>query len=1124
MRFHFLMAALLLAGCGGSGQNAGGPAGAEAVSRRVAETRPPGTSGPVNSQNQPVGPKVVPGFAGPIPTTDWWSSLIWPFNNRHSENLFAHPLAFRAQADGLVVGYPNQVTFPDNGNYYEYALQEDLRVRSQGLNAGETLVQSHSDWTVTARWGASFSATIGHGLPYVYVRTPGVAEVACAAPPTVFARSGSLVAFTLRGHHYALFGPSGSTWTQSGNTFRCDLGGRDYFSLALLPDPAALELFRTHAYAFVTDTRVSWSCADGNVRTRFEATVTPMESGNGLVDRPLQALYRHQWLRVQEPLTAHRYTSARGEMRLLDGAAFTTVTQATGILPNLPDAGNLDRPRLIAYLQAVASEPPPSSGMDSYWMGKALGRLAALAPLAEQAGRTDLRDRFLDRVQAILDDWLDGTAPSLFAYDSVWNTLIGYPASYGSDTSLNDHHFHYGYFIQAAAALARYRPEWAAAHQADVNEIIADSANHERGNLRYPFLRHFDPYAGHSWASGAQMFANGNNQESSSEALNFAGAVALWGAATGQPELRDLGVYLHTTESEAVGQYWFDVDQAVFPAGFEREEVGIVWSTGGAYTTFWTANPEEIHGINFLPLTGSSLYLGRWPEALQRNYQDLLGRNGGPEQEWKDIIQMALALADPAPALARFEADPGYASEAGESKAHTYHWLKTLEGLGRLEPAVTADWPAAAVFRKGDERSYAAFNPTAQAATVRFGDGRSFSVPPRQLALERGSAVALPSPTPVATPSPSPAVAPSPSPSPTPVVVPSPSPPPGAPSPSPAAASPARWFLTATGFQPAPGASPGAVSLASAEGANYDGTPHLAQSYLLTGVSGAYNGGVTRFTLPLDAGSAVATGTQARLSYDFNGDGQADRVETYHYFANNDVPGWENYGEARGLRSATGAWQDFRNGSLRLEVWNAIGRAPVSLRVDHSSAFVELPVSGSAPAPTPNATPTPAPSPSPSAPSGPFVGTLYPQAGGLTPQPGTGVLTVASADGINHDGQPYRPLTLRASGLTGRYRGGGTEFLLRLDAGNQVAFATQVRVSYDFTGDGQPDRVETYHYFPTNDVPGWETYTQGRGLRSTSGGWANFTNGSVTLEVWSALGRGPTQWNLDGSRLTLPFE
>jgi hypothetical protein len=63
-----------------------------------------------------------------------------------------------------------------------------------------------------------------------------------------------------------------------------------------------------------------------------------------------------------------------------------------------------------------------------------------------------------------------------------------------------------------------------------------------------------------------------------------------------------------------------------------------------------------------------------------------------------------------------------------------------------------------------------------------------------------------------------------------------------------------------------------------------------------------------------------------------------------------------------------------------------------------------------------------------------------------------------------------------------------------------------LRVSYDFTGDGAFDRVETYRYFPTNDISGWEAYTQAQGLQSASGAFANLSNGRVRVEVWAALG------------------
>src|SRR5690606_13093782 len=110
----------------------------------------------------------------------------------------------------------------------------------------------------------------------------------------------------------------------------------------------------------------------------------------------------------------------------------------------------------------------------------------------------------------------------------------------------------------------------------------------------------FDVYAGHDWASGHGSFAAGNNQESSSEGMNFAGALIQWGEATGDTVARDAGIYLYTTQSAAIQRYWFDAEGTSFPDGFEHETVGMVWGDGGAYSTWFSAEAEMIQGINTL--------------------------------------------------------------------------------------------------------------------------------------------------------------------------------------------------------------------------------------------------------------------------------------------------------------------------------------------------------------------------------------------------------------------------------------------------------------------------------------------------------------------------------------------
>jgi hypothetical protein len=102
-------------------------------------------------------------------------------------------------------------------------------------------------------------------------------------------------------------------------------------------------------------------------------------------------------------------------------------------------------------------------------------------------------------------------------------------------------------------------------------------------------------------------------------------------------------------------------------------------------------------------------------------------------------------------------------------------------------------------------------------------------------------------------------------------------------------------------------------------------------------------GGSTAFRLQLDAGTAVGLGQQARVSYDLTGDGTFERTETYRYFASDPVPGWETYTQSSGLKSATGSLGNLRGGTVRLEVWSAIGNAPAKLRTGTADSALTIP-------------------------------------------------------------------------------------------------------------------------------------------------------------------------------------
>jgi endoglucanase Acf2 len=879
------------------------------------DTRPSGTSGPTTNTGTPVKPKVTAAAQGkPVPTNDWWSSLAFQRygDNPYSTPMYGHPLTYQAVAGGLEVGYPTTPAIVGDGRQYEFAHKRDLTVGLAGLNSPDTKADAWSDWTVTPYWSdgtRTLRTTIGHGMPFVYAQgTGGNARISTAATPTVFSDQGNVLGITVGGHHYALFAPTGADWNVSGTDITAGLAGKDYFSLAVLPSTDALATYRKYAFSFVTGSKVDWSYASGTVKATYSLTT---EAKEGTERGALQALYRHQWLHTTDALTSHTYVSPRGQMKVREGASFSTSMKAAPALPQLPRSSALDTARLRGYLNDVANSSDPFSGAaDTYWTGKALGKLAQLVTIADQIGETATRDKLLGLIKGKLQDWFTAGGANEFSYDKDWKTLTGYPASYGSDTELNDHHFHYGYYVHAAAIVAQYDAQWAAdsAWGGMVKTLVRDTANPSRTDGSFPFLRGFDVYAGHGWASGHQGFAAGNNQESSSESTNLSAALVLYGSATGDNSLRDLGVYLLTTESEAIAQYWFDKDQQVFPSSYTHDTLGMVWGSGGAYSTWWTANPEEIHGINTLPVTAANaLHLGAHKEAIRRNLAEMERENGGPAVEWRDILWEFQSLADPAAAKAKWDAGhAGYTPEEGESKAHTYHWLTGLDTTGAPDTSVTGDIPTSAVFSKNGTRTYAAHNHGSTARTVTFSDGRTLSVPARSTATATGPGGTDPGTPPVS----------------------------------------GNTFRLRTGgvLTTATDGSAGSDTIASAGGTNRDGTPYQPLVYEVKGVNGTLtSGGTTSFRLAVDAGTSVGLGQQARISYDLTGDGTFDRTETYHYFATDPVSGWERYDQTRGLKSATGTLGNLRNGTVRVEVWSAIGNATSRLQTNSDSSVVVIP-------------------------------------------------------------------------------------------------------------------------------------------------------------------------------------
>jgi endoglucanase Acf2 len=708
-------------------------------------------------------PAVMPTADGkprPVPTNQWYSSLFFA---RWPQPLYAQPGSYRVTDEGFHIDRPlkEAALSPQREENDIVAMHRSTLTlvtdfEMKGAKAGRT-----SDWAVDVVAGDdkdAMTVTIAHGSPYSFHRlTRGDVTFRAMQPLAVFDKSadGRALGIVADNKAFGIYAPTGGKFeVQADGRIRLTLPDhKRFFSVAVLPskDAGVLAEFHKRAYGFITDTRADFVYDEkhSEVTTTFTVKTEVMEGSDS---GTLFGLYPHQWYR--NPLVnvtlPYEYDTIRGPMKLLAGSKFQTRLKFNGIMPFWPGLGDADQvAKLKEYLATDTQFGPDNllGNRGTYWEGKGFNRALQVMNIAEQQGDVARRNLILDAMKKRFERWFkpEDNAERYFHYNKAVGTVIGYPDEYGSAQEVNDHHFHYGYWIQGAAQVALRDPAWAAKDKwgGMVDLLVADIATPDRGNPMFPRLRNFDPYEGHGWAAGLAQFYDGNNQESSSEAINAWAALILWGEATGNKAVRDTGIYLYTHEVQSAEFYWFDLHRLVFPKDYLNTTAGIVWSNKFVHNTWWTEDPREIHGINFIPVTTASTYLGRDPAYIKRNlaamdreFKKFIARDGkAPKDIWQDIILGTLALADPAEALKQW--NPEGSVEDGETRTHTYHWLQTLARFGKPRLDVSADTALFAVFgNEGGATTYMAYNSTATPKKVMFSDGTELRLAPRAMGMK----------------------------------------------------------------------------------------------------------------------------------------------------------------------------------------------------------------------------------------------------------------------------------------------------------------------------------------------------------------------------------------------------
>lgn len=614
------------------------------------------------SASEPVTARLADGLVPP--TNRWFSGLVF---GEAPLPVFPLPLSFQIDEAGFSFGVPEVVTTPDT------ITAGSAPSVTVDAGAASSEISAYDEASVTVDLlddaGDTLGAvTIAEGSPLVtFVAEDGI-ELRLGSEFTESDVTGpgdsALWTSEIAGKDYAL-STGGSV---DGKTL--SLEGGDEATWLAVPDDGDLSVLAA-SLTPVEDTSVAYSVDGATAAT----TIGYRRDGATLL-----AAMPHQQSGDEEAIGT--YESAYGTMTLVaaDSLSWTSPTIEPSGSVDVSALPAADRDALAAQV-AVDAEAETEMPADTYFGGKALYRLAGILDLAEQLGDTASAALVSERLGDALREWTEPGGCSdrserCFVYDEENRGIVGLASSFGSE-EFNDHHFHYGYFLYAASVAADYDEEIVVGLEPVMTLLAADLATSGDSTL-FPERRVFDAYAGHSWASGYSPFADGNNQESSSEAVLAWNGLALWAAATDDADLETEATWMLASEAATANAYWTNFDQsAPVYEGYDHSIVSLNWGGKRDYATWFSPEPAAKLAIVALPMSPVSDYLGTDPERVDTNVA--AATPGGFSVTYGDWLLMyaALGSADSATLIAEAEAMPDELIDGGNSRSALLAWILT---------------------------------------------------------------------------------------------------------------------------------------------------------------------------------------------------------------------------------------------------------------------------------------------------------------------------------------------------------------------------------------------------------------------------------------------------------------
>ncbi|HEX5728945.1 glycosyl hydrolase [Microbacterium sp.] len=599
------------------------------------------------------------------PTNRWFSGLVF---GEAPEPVFPLPLTFSLTDTGFAFGVPvvqtgadTIITGPSSDVSAAFPASVDSTVVAYD-DASVTIELRDADDTALG------TVTVAEGSPIVAFTAEASTTISMATPPAP-ANGGDVFTTEVAGQQYGMI----SDGTVTGSDVALQKG--DTVTWFAVPEGADAQALASSANG-VTGVTASFSVTDQDATTSLAyATADDQDT--------LIAALPHQVASLTAPDACDlgTYETVYGTMQLCSGRELSWTAPTMQPSDALPIDGLDDATKAALRTQlAIDVQLPVELPADTYFGGKALYRLANLLQLAVQLDDTASADIVRARLVEELTDWTDPTrcdtqSTKCFVYDPIAKGLVGKDASFGA-AEFNDHHFHYGYFLYAAsiavaddpALMDQLRP---------VMDLVAAELGTDSDSSFFPSHRVFDAYAGHSWASGYVPFRDGNNQESSSEAVAAWNGLALWADVTEHAALADGARWMLANEAATAQAYWigFDRSEPVYD-GYAHSIVALNWGSKRDYSTWFSAEPNAKLGIQLLPMAPANSYLAGDAERITENLAEATA--GGYGVQFGDYLLMYAALRGPeaaADAYTQVTADPSTPIDDANSRAYLLAFL-----------------------------------------------------------------------------------------------------------------------------------------------------------------------------------------------------------------------------------------------------------------------------------------------------------------------------------------------------------------------------------------------------------------------------------------------------------------